>query len=399
MRLRSHSRSVEIRSTPIACCSPWRGVVLLATVLLAAVGCGRGGASSVVEESAAAIVGRSVAATGTTLEPAERPKNVILLLGDGMGIAHVTAARLLSSGLEQPLRMEQLPVLGMQRTHAANALVTDSAASASAIATESKVDLGAISQGPSGTELPTLAERVLADGRPVGVITDSYLWDASPAAFLAHAAKRREYADIVGDMASSEAALLIGNAMEPDPARYLEDDAALGALEQAGRRTYRQLSDVELSDPQPFAVLQPWDDPVDLAAATELALTRLAQAGSGFFLFVETEQTDTESHANNLAGVVEGVLDLDRALEVALSFAETHGNTVVVVTADHECGGLNLTGGKAGEPLKVEWASVGHTASPVPVFALGPGAETFDGNYDNTALGSKLAALLGLTPL
>lgn len=317
-----------------------------------------------------------------------RAKNVVLLIADGMGFSHVNAARAAERGTDTPLAFERLPVVGWQTTHAADRWETDSAAAASAIATGRKYDNQALS-----LEATTIAEQALADGMALGLITDSFLWDATPAAFVAHVGDRDESAAVIEQMAQAGATLLVGG----------DRGGAAESFRAAGYDVYGDWLELSKRDFQPdgrWVGLFPEGmiaDPATLPRLeqlTEAALRRLSIEPGGFFLLVETEEVDSGSHDQDFARVQRGVAALDRTLESVLSFARADGETLVVVTADHECGGLALVGGDYGEPLELRWATSEHTAEPVPIYAYGPGAERFGGVLDNTDLYHALAAAL-----
>ena len=232
-----------------------------------------------------------------------------------------------------------------------------------------------------------------------GLITDSYLWDATPAAFVAHAESRRETEAILEQMAASGIDLLAGGrgGLAPD-----DDDAAqlTRTFESQG---YEVIWDWPGEDPwsagsQGIALL-PGDAIADpetapqLAGLMDLALERLENE-RGFFLMLETEETDTGGHAHDLRRVVDGIGKLDEAVRRALDFAQADGQTLVLVTSDHDTGGPSLLSGTTERPLGVAWSTGSHTAEPVPVYAYGPGAERFGRVLDNTDIGKILFEFL-----
>jgi alkaline phosphatase len=142
------------------------------------------------------------------------------------------------------------------------------------------------------------------------------------------------------------------------------------------------------------------DDPegksdMQLTVLTAEAIKRLSK-GNNFFLMVEEEGTDTGSHINDAEYMTEHLLAFDQALKVALDFAAKDGHTLVLVTADHETGGMTIVNGNAKESMQVAWSTQGHTLQPVPIFAYGPMAAYFSGKYDNTEIVKKLGRILGI---
>lgn len=330
-----------------------------------------------------------------------RPLNVVLFLGDGMGTSHLLAARAELVGLNRRLQLERMPITGWLNTHARTSLGTDSAASATALATGEKVRPGRLSLTKDGVPLRTLAEEAIARGMSVGVITDSYLWDATTGAFLSHVESRREYSEVARQMAASGAELLVGTVRGDFVETSEEGQATLQVFTDAGFSLARDWQTLEQRQtPGKLVALFPKDHISDrqrtpnLSLLVDLAIERLSRNPGGFFLVVETEETDTASHAHDFQRMVRGVQSFDEAVAQALEMAREERHTLVLTTADHETGGLLLLNASPGDRLEVEWGVTGHTATPVPLFAYGPGAELFSGAYDNTEFASRLAGLM-----
>jgi alkaline phosphatase len=382
-------------------------------------------------------------------------RNVILLIGDGMGQAHRFAAQLLAAGRNGRLAMDRLPYLGQMGTTSADAMsfVTDSAAAATAIATGAKTFNGSVSIDQNGRELTTILELARASGRSVGLVSTCQITDATPAAFAAHVPHRadqsevaRQYIDrnrvdvILGGGAAhwypwgatlppaltADASCrgigadgdLVALARETGYEFVADATGLRASLDQRRRKPGGPL--LGLFAAQEFFVQSAegfgavYDPPVALADLTSAAIEILDQNPRGFFLMVEESAIDRMAHRNNAPLMLKGVLELDRAVQVALAFADRAPDTLVVVTADHECGGLAVAGSQdqpypyepggglldtmlAGEDgpfpvadadygFVVGWATTGHTAAPVPITASGPGAERLAGEIENTDL-------------
>ena len=135
-----------------------------------------------------------------------------------------------------------------------------------------------------------------------------------------------------------------------------------------------------------------------LPVATGKALELLSEDGDGFFVMVEGSQIDWGGHDNNQEYVLQETLDFDAAVKVALDFAQKDGETLVVVTADHETGGMMILNGNIEEGrVETIFTTGGHTGIIIPVFAYGPGAELFTGFYDNTDFKAKFMQVLGIS--
>jgi len=392
-------------------------------------------------------------------------RNVILFIGDGMGQAHRFAGQLLSAGRDGKLAMDRLAVFGQMGTMSADpqSFVTDSAAAATAIATGVKTVNGAVSIDPEGRERLTILELAKSSGRAVGLVTTCQLTDATPAAFASHVPHRIDQSEIARQYIERNQVdvLLGGGAVHWFPTGHRlpgsisSDGLARGLgtkgnlVERAGELGYEFVSDAAglkqslalsrrgsnrpllgLFSPQEFFVQAAeglgaaYDPPVALADLTASAITVLSERAEGFFLMVEESAIDRMCHRNNAAVTLKGVLELDRAVQVALAFANRTPNTLVIVTADHECGGLAIAGSEdqpypyepggglldtllAGEDgpfpvadsnygFVVGWATTGHTAAPVPITAAGPGAERLSGALENTDLFHALVAAMDL---
>jgi alkaline phosphatase len=408
----------------------------------------------------------SVSLAGMTDRPIAR--NVILLIGDGMGYGHRFAAQLLAAGRNGRLAMDRLPYAGQMATLCADAasFVTDSAAAATAIATGVKTLNGSVSIDLHGQERTTILELARDSGRSVGLVSTCQITDATPAAFAAHVPHRadqsevaRQYIErtrvdvILGGGAAHwypNGATLPRSLTTAAPCRGVGSDGDLVAL--AGQLGYEFVTDraalgasldrrrrepagplLGLFAAQEFFVQTAeglgavYDPPVALADLTSAAIEILSQNPNGFFLMVEESAIDRMAHRNNAPLTLKGVLELDRAVQVAQAFASRVPDTLIVVTADHECGGLAVAGSEdqpypyepggglldtmlagedgpfpvadAGYGFVVGWATTGHTAAPVPITSTGPGAERLAGSIENTDLFSAMTDAMDLSVL
>jgi alkaline phosphatase len=323
---------------------------------------------------------------------ADKPKNVILFIGDGMGPAHVTAARYARG---DAFRIGTMPVVGLSTTQCADRTVTDSAAGASALATGTKANYEALSIAPSGVPMLTVLERAEKGGKATGIVTTTDFYDATPAAFTAHAGHRRRYGEIIPQILRSGAEVIAGGGLTSfGKGEVPAFDAALAGT---GYTVVTKRADLDSATGEKVLVLfesqeRDRDNPdFPLPVLTRFAIDRLKGDPDGFFLLVEHEGTDSGSHQNNSADVTAALKSLDEAVGIALDFAASRQDTLVVVTADHETGGMRVSE-TAGRRWRMEWSSAEHTATAVPVFAFGPGSAVFAGFQDNTDVGKKLMA-------
>ncbi|HHW15427.1 MAG TPA: alkaline phosphatase [Firmicutes bacterium] len=405
--------------------------------------------------------------------PKQIAKNVILLIGDGMGAAERQLATYYAG---QKLEMDRMPMAGLMTTESADSLVTDSAAAATAMATGFKTKNGMISVTPDGKPVPTVLERAKERGLATGLVATSTITHATPACFASHVASRASEASIADQYFEEGVDVLFGGGTDfflpkavggarTDDRNLIEDFKAKGylvALDAADLKDINRLPALGLFSEegmQPEIDRKATNEP-SLAEMTAKAIELLSQDKDGFFLMVEGSQIDWAGHANDPIYNITDTLAFDAAVAVARRFALRNPDTLVIVAADHETGGLSLGQGKnyflkldilrnqqysgqfiaglvgedrsqVAEAMKdyagiesltsdelktlttekkldlainkvmsdragLGWASYAHTAVPVPVTAEGANAELFGGVYDNTDFAKKMAEAMGL---
>lgn len=326
----------------------------------------------------------------------DAPRNVILFLGDGMGPEHVRAA---SMYLGRPLNFESFPYTGSMTTDSVDG-VTDSAAAATAMATGRRVNNGVISMAipGSGEELTSALELWQAQGGRAGLVTTSAINDATPAAFAAHEPSRNNKPEIAGDyFEQSRPNVLMGGAGDGVTEEQAQDAGYTIVTDAEALQALETDSVTHVSGQFGTGEMPPIHhgrEPLpSLAQMTEVALDIVGAGQDGFFLLVEQEGTDTYSHENRLDLMVDAVIELEQAVEVALAWAGDAGDTLIVVTADHETGGLEIEQDNGpGELPAVTWtAGSRHTSAPVPIYARGPAAGMVTDVDDVTALHTVLA--------
>jgi alkaline phosphatase len=391
-------------------------------------------------------------------------RSVIFVNGDGMGATHREAGRLDQEGFDGQLAMDRLPIAGLQTTDARDPedTVTDSAASASAWATGVKTYNGAISVDVDGNPLPTLGQQAEEAGLAGGIVTTAQVTDASPAAFFANSTDRAAQDDIARQYLEVSRPEVIlgggedwwlpagdegtyppraGDEEDPEVSRSTQGDL----VAQAEGLGYEYVSTAEefaaadsdlllglfaneeMFQQRPEGQGDEFDPVVSLADMTTRALEVLSQDEDGFFLLVEEEAVDEMSHNNNGTRMLESMRSLDDAVEVARAYVAEHPDTLLIVTGDHECGGLTIEdvdaddesgpGGTldpsiAGETesgedgpfvvagtggaydFALDWTTTSHTGVPTVVTAEGPGSEDLTGYYPNTHLYDVVSSVL-----
>ena len=331
-----------------------------------------------------------------------RAQKVILMIGDGMGLTQIQAAMTANGNL---LNMERFPVVGLTKTSSSDRYITDSAAGATAFSAGVKTRNGAIAVDSLGNPVKTILEYAEEEGYGTGLVATSTITHATPAAFIAHNLSRNNYEDIAADFLNTDIDVFIGGGYDHFNAR--KDSVDLTAkLSENGYQTITDLAEVGTDKPSKLAGLLNTGamPPVEaergamLLNSSKLAMDILDQNKKGYFLMIEGSQIDWGGHANKTSYMVTELLDFDQVIGEVLDYAEADGNTLVIVTADHETGGLTIKGEDIlGDSTATSYSTGGHTPVMVPVFAYGPGAESFAGIYENTAIFNKMMAAFGIT--
>ena len=336
-------------------------------------------------------------------ETPEPPKalNVIYFIGDGTALPQVYAGMLAT---RQDLVFPKFPYIGVVDTHSSSNDITDSAAGGTALASDHKTKNAMVGMNPDSIPVKTLLEVFHEQGKETGLVVTSYITHATPACFYAKVPHRRQYEDIALQMAEADNInLAIGGGMKHFNQRKDSVNLVERMENELGWKVYDTLANIDVTCKK-YAVLAD-DNHMPKAAergdflprAVKTALRTLDGAENGFFLMVEGSQIDFACHANDSAWMVDELVDFSYAIQVALDYAEEHGNTLVVVTADHETGGLTMPD-KQGKYTNVSfcYSTGSHTCLPVMVYAYGPGAEQFTGWMQNTAIKGKILNACGL---
>lgn len=331
--------------------------------------------------------------------------NIILMIGDGMGLSQLSAA-LYSRNKE--LAIFSMPVVGFHKPNSANELITDSAAGATAFSCGVKTYNGAIGMTRDTVPCTTILSELEYRGYATGLIATSTVVHATPAAFIAHRPMRVQYEEIAEDFLKEEIDLFIGGGKRYFDRREKDERDLISELES---RNYfvsdyfkNELNLIMPSARQNFAYFTADKHPLTRSAgrsylpyATQFGASFLKRRKKqGFFLMVEGSQIDWGGHSNDLGLVIDETLDFDEAVAEALRFARRDGNTLVIVTADHECGGMSLLPESKRQDIQAAFTTNGHTGTLIPVFAYGPSAALFSGVYENTEIYHKMREALQL---
>ncbi|MBL7825374.1 MAG: alkaline phosphatase [Saprospiraceae bacterium] len=341
-------------------------------------------------------------ATLVNVEFAPKPKNVIFLIGDGMGLSQVSA-HIYWKGLHKNI-FQQFKTVGFHITHSANELVTDSAAGATAFSCGHKTTNGAIGITPDEEACRGIVENLEKAGYATGMVVACTATHATPASFIAHRELRAFTDEIAMDFLETPFDCLIAGGKKNFIGR-IDKKNLIDSLKDRGYaiKSGTSMKSIPGKGQRPFVIFTDDQEPPTasggrkyLPSATRLACDFLSKRSEkGFFLMVEGSQIDWAGHANDRNWLRAEMDDFDKTIRAALEFAAADKETLVIVTGDHECGGASLL--KAGKKdFKTAFSTRLHTAAWVPVYAYGPQASLFSGVYDNTEIYEKVVRALEL---
>lgn len=347
-------------------------------------------------------------------EPKKKaPKNIIILIGDGMGISQMSSAYYFQEDEKKEPNFSRFPIVGLSRTSSAKEKITDSAAGATAISCGEKSYNGAIGVDVGGKSIETILEYLGKKDFSTGVISTSSITHATPASFFAHAKSRTMAVEIAAQMPESQVDFFAGGGLE----YFLDEGEDIDVITELHANGFVTNVDCLLKPKQleegkkyGFLLAKSAMPKMSkgrgdfLSNATDLALNYFELQNKQFFMMVEGSQIDWGGHANDVDYVIKETLDFDKMVGLVLDYAEADGNTLVIVTADHETGGFTLAAKEKKVPFQGTqrdyneigplFSTGGHSAAMVPVLAYGPGAEAFSGIYQNTEIHAKIMELL-----
>ena len=371
-----------------------------------------------------------------TFEYQKKPENVIYLIGDGMGFGAVTSLLL---SMEEETGFEKAPVIGLSETCSANNYVTDSPAGGTALATGTRTCNGFLGVGPDSIQLESLLKKAQKMGKKTGIVVNTTLTEATPGAFYAGVTSRKESYTIAKQFTESGVDVAIGAGLSafinrPDSVDmtevlinkgydvYLdwksvletESQKFVGILDMGDvhRRNKKSTTIASAAEGQEvclaarLAATEENADTTRFSEPTEYlhkactkALNVLEEeAENGFFLMIESAIIDGYGHNNDSEGMIEEMQEFDKTLQALIAYVDTHPNTLLVVTADHETGGTGVAykSHEVNQPegLHLNFSTKGHTGTVVPVFAYGAGAEKFRGIFQNRELPGIIEGLM-----
>ena len=334
---------------------------------------------------------------------AQEVKNIIYLIGDGMGLSSVSMMQI--EGGYAPTIFDAAENVALQKTYSADNRVTDSAASGTALATGYKTNNTFVGCTPDGVAVESLMDVAKAQGKATGVVVTTYLQHATPAAFYAHTQNRHNYDVITEQLVESSLDVAIGGGMGFFKEVYKVQVADVIASNGFSLATEFSQLEAQAGDSRTLALLADWEVGANsgsyLADATREALRLLEARGedNGFVLMVEGSLIDGMGHANDARAQQLEMQSFMGAVEVAVEYAKAHEGTLVVVTADHETGGLSIVSADANfnlseQGVEYRWSTKGHSGVMIPIYLYGTASESINGIVENTDIAKTLKGLI-----
>ena len=321
------------------------------------------------------------------------PVNIIYLIGDGMGYGQISSLIMehaVNGASYRASEINRIKYMGIATTYSADSKVTDSAAGGTALATGEKTNNGTVGINAAGDTLSSVMVYAGNIGKSTGIVVNTPILDATPAAFYAHVEKRSQWDEIAVQMTQCGFDILMGEGLEHFNARKDGKDLTQ-VFKDKGYvfcDTWEQASAVQKADK--MVALTDIGEVYPHAVSKAIELLEKKNNPKGFFLMIEEARIDGWGHENDAKGMVAEMEIMDQVMKVILDYADSHPGTLIVITADHETGGTSI--GYDGMPA---FKTKGHSGTVVPVFAYGPGQELFMGLMDNVDIPKKLFRLLG----
>lgn len=335
----------------------------------------------------------------------EKVKNVILIIGDGMGLG-ATASWMINQNYV-PTCFDRAQYAAVVKTYSANSKTTDSAAAATAIATGHKTNNSMLGMLPDGSKPSSIAQLAKDKGLSTGIVVTSFVVDATPGGFYAHVKNRQDRKDIVEDLIRFRPDVIVGGGRKYFTDKKYTNENLIDKAVNEGFSYVKTPEEFYSTWTAP--VLGLFDDgkQIDEAEINSDLLTDLAghtleileKNKKGFFAMIEGSHIDHAAHANNSEMVLWWMEEFDKLVNSAFDYADTHKGTLVIVTADHETGGITLVPGskdftKGESGLEVKYSATSHTASPVILYAYGASSWKFGGVMDNTDIFKRIKSAL-----
>ena len=331
------------------------------------------------------------------------PKNIILMIGDGMGLSQISAAMYVNNG---ELSLEKAQHIGLIKTNSSSSIITDSAAGATAFSTGQKTYNGSINMSVDTIALKPITKTLINQNIKTGIISTSSVTHATPACFYGNQVNRYHVdEDLAKQFIKSNIHVLMGGGEDYFNNRsdntnlidslkknsYIIIDSIIDPIDKSTEKLVNFCAPKE-----PVSKLNGRGDFLELASEKAISVLNTNNE-NGFFLMIEGSQIDWGGHDMDSDYIISETIDFDNAVNKVIEFATHNNETLVLITADHETGGYGIINGSTkNNTVQTSFLTDDHTATMVPIFAFGPGAENFIGTYHNTKLYDKILSAFGI---
>ena len=327
-------------------------------------------------------------------------RNVIIMIGDGMGLEQVSCAWVLNHG---KLNLDHFPNVGLSRTYCTNRLITDSGAGGTALAAGIKTAESHVGTAADSTDVPSVLVKAKELGKKTGVAVTCHFADATPCDFCCHNEYRYNQDDLIADYVTCGVNYLAGGGLEWFTVNRKDGRHITREMAAAGYTVALTEDALMQADLPVIGILAPDNLPIAMergdlyrrTVARGLDILSRESGDKGFVMMLEGSCIDDWLHGNDIGKAMEELLDFDRTIGDVLEWAAAEGHTLVVVTADHNTGALTLQGGNLEKgTIRVAFGSEGHNGIAVPVYAWGPGSDAFTGIRENDEWGRIIASFI-----
>ena len=327
-------------------------------------------------------------------------RNVILMIGDGMGLEQVSCAWVLNHG---KLNLDRFPAIGLSRTWCTNELITDSGAGGTALAAGVKTGYSHVGTAADSTDLASVLVKAKELGKKTGVAVTCHFADATPCDFCCHNEYRYNQDDLIADYVNCGVDYLSGGGLDWFTTKRKDNRDITREMAAAGYTVALTEAELMAAELPVIGILSPDNLPVAMergdlyrrTVARGLDILSRESGDKGFVMMLEGSCIDDWLHGNDIEKAMEELLDFDRTIGDVLAWAAADGHTLVVVTADHNTGSLTLQDGNLEEGrIGVAFGSESHNGIAVPVYAWGPGSDQFTGIRENAEWGQLIASFV-----
>ena len=326
-----------------------------------------------------------------------KPPNIIMMIGDGMGLSAISSGMYSNNNYTS---LERSEYVGLLKTHSLDNLVTDSAASATAMSSGVKTYNRTVSLDKNLSSVKSILEICRDKGYMTAIIATSTIVHATPASYYSKVKSRYQYDEIASQLSKSSINFFVGGGE-----KYFNDrlDGRNLMNEMDDYFFANSLESFKNNNSNKIGYLTYYDEPVGKHEGREpsledlayITIQKLKSFDKPFFLLVEGSQIDWGSNDNDSEHLISEMLEFDRTIETVFNFADKDKNTMVVITEDHETGGVAIVDGNVEESLvEIKYVSEDNTATMIPIFSLGPNSSLFKGVYDNTEIFDKLEGII-----